>query len=73
MKNDPWLPPILVPILPCPQRSPTCKPKPLHSDLAINPEQLLLFSLYSEASEETPKDSKQPWMGQLRRPTSLQT
>lgn len=65
--------PILVPILPCSQSSPLCKLKPLHSDLAINPEQLLLFSLYSEASEETPKDSKEPRMGRLRPPASLQT
>lgn len=63
MKNDPGLPPVLVPILPCPQRSPIRKPMPLHSDIAINPEQLLTFSLCSEASEETPKDSKAPRCG----------
>lgn len=32
-----------------------CKQKPLHSDLAIHPEQLLVFSQCSEALEETPR------------------
>lgn len=61
MKNDPLLPPSLVPIPPHPQRSPIHKLKPLHSDLEIKPGQLVLFSLYSEASEENPAGRKESY------------
>lgn len=66
MKNDPLPPPSLVPIPPRPQRSPIHKLKPLHSDLAVKPGQLVLFSLYSEASEENPGGNKESHgMGRL--------
>lgn len=74
MKNDPLLPPSPVPIPPHPQRSPIRKPKPLHWDLEIKPGQLVLFSLYSEASEENPKGSKERHgMGRLGPPARLLT
>lgn len=72
MKNDPLPPPSLVPIPPRPQRSPIHKLKPLHSDLAIKPRQLVLFSLYSEASEGNPKGNKKsPRHGTTRTCCSL--
>ena len=53
------LPSSPVPVPPHPQTSPIRRPKPLHSDLEMKPRQLVLFSLYSEASEENPKGSKE--------------
>lgn len=61
MKNDPRLPPVLVPILPCPQRSPICKLMPLPSDIAINPEQLLMFSLCGLRGD--PQGQQSPTVG----------
>lgn len=72
MKNDPLLPTSPVPIPPHPQRSPICKLKPLHLDFAIKPGQPVLFSLYSEASEENPKGSKEGHgVGRLGLPAHL--